>query len=234
MFLNHDNPWTGLIKDICGCRTKEFGYNHDLDYNFKNQSMDSGGCFGFDFCNSKKKMVSVHLTIAGYHNIYNACAAAGVGHYLQVSVEDIQKGLAAAVIEKDRMQILKKGSITVIDDCYNANPLSVACALESLRQIADMKEARSVAVLAGMLELGQDSDKLHYEMGKKIAENNIDLLITFGKMARNINEGYGKDSYYFENKQDCLEAIRGLIKAGDVVLIKGSRANRMEDIIDKI
>lgn len=234
LFLNHDNQWTDLIKSVAGCGIKQFGYDHQLDYNFKDEVMDDDGFYSFDFYQQNKFLYSLRLNIAGYHNIYNASAAAGVSHYLDIPESDIAEGLVMANFEKDRMQIIKKKGMYIISDCYNANPLSVTYALQSLRQIAKKKGARSVAVLADMLELGPDSARLHYQVGKKISENNIDLLITFGKLARNINEGFGQKSYHFKDKQDCIHKIGSILEADDVVLIKGSRANQMEEIIERI
>ncbi|MDD3776934.1 MAG: UDP-N-acetylmuramoyl-tripeptide--D-alanyl-D-alanine ligase [Actinomycetota bacterium] len=234
LFLNHDNQWTPHIKDLVCCRIKEFGGDPSLDYNFRNPKADCRGRFSFDFFYREQKVTSVNMNIAGYHHIYNACAAAGVSHHLGLAPSVIREGLSQASLEHDRMQVMQKGSILIINDCYNANPLSVSFALESLKQIADANQSRSVAVLADMLELGPDSARLHYQMGEKAAQAGIDLLITFGHWSAYFNDGYKGRSVHFESKQDCLDNIGKLLKDGDVVLVKGSRANRMEDIINQI
>jgi len=235
LFLNHDNRWASLIKEKAGCQVLEFGSNNNLDYNFIQPSPDLYGRYNFIFCNKEKEVTPLSLNIAGYHNIYNGCAAAAVSDWLGVSREDIRQGIKNARIEGYRMEVFKKNGKIIISDCYNASPLSVTCALDTLKHISDVHSARAVAILSDMLELGDRAEQMHYEVGKYVMEKDIDLLLSFGKLAKYICDGCSrKRSIHFESRQQLVDNIKGLLKKGDVVLIKGSRANKMENIIKQI
>ncbi len=234
LFLNHDNQWTELIKEAVGCRIIEFGKGKDLDYNFIDESADPLGRYTFLFCKKGSRIVPVRLNIPGYHNIYNGCAAAAVSHTLGIDKQDIKMGIEEAAIEGNRMEVFEKDGKIVISDCYNASPLSVSSALDTLTHISKSKSARSVAILSDMLELGKDSALMHYTVGEGVRKKNIDLLLSFGNLAKNICDGCGENSFYFKSKQKLLENIGDFLKKGDVVLVKGSRANKMEDIIKRI
>ncbi|MGM0365767.1 MAG: UDP-N-acetylmuramoyl-tripeptide--D-alanyl-D-alanine ligase [Actinomycetota bacterium] len=235
LFLNHDNQWTSLIKEKAGCRILEFGKDNNLDYNFMHERPDLYGRYRFAFCRKEKELASISLNIAGYHNIYNGCAAAAVSDRLGMGGEDIGLGIEKARIEGCRMDVFEKSGKIIISDCYNASPLSVACALDTLKHIAGVNSGRSVAILSDMLELGKNTAKMHHGIGEMARKKDIDLLLSFGKLARYIYEGYrGKGGTHFESRQQLMDNIKGILRKGDVVLIKGSRANKMEDIVKEI
>ncbi len=232
LFLNHDNEWTDFIKKAIDCRVLEFGKNNYLDYNFVDEKPDKYGRYRFLFCKRDEKVSSLKLNIAGYHNIYNGCAAASVSHWLGIGKDDIRLGIEQCIIEGNRMEIFEKDGKIIISDCYNASPISVISALDTLKHIADANHGRSVAILSDMLELGKGAEQMHYGVGEKVSKKNIDLLLSFGKLSKYICEGCsGKNSFHFESRDKLMGNIKGLLKKGDVVLIKGSRANKMEDII---
>jgi len=242
LFLNADDRMTPYIKDNVRADIIEFGRNNGLDYNFIDLAPDEWGRFSFDFFKNDYKKTRVRLNLPGYHNIYNSCLAAGICDYLGVSSEKIKSGIESAAIEKYRMEIIDSGDITLINDCYNASPLSMRKAIDTLCLIGEKNNRRCVAIIGDMLELGDRSEELHYDIGKYLIKKDIDVLIALGKLAKNIYRGFkenradpdGQRCYYFPEREGFQSSLKNLIKPRDIVLIKGSRANKMEEIISYI
>jgi len=241
LFLNNDDGYGNFIENKVDCRVEKFGRNSNISFNFIEEKMDDLGRFTFNFFKNDKKIINISLNIPGYHNIYNACCAAAISFYSGMSGRSIKEGIEGAIIEGSRMEILKKKDRMVINDCYNANPLSMKGAIDSLISISKKRNMRSVAVLGDMLELGIGSDRLHQEIGKYLSGKKVDVLIAVGSLARNIYKGYRKESslnkndgsyFYFTSKEKLCKKINDLLEPGDLILVKGSRANKMEDIIN--
>lgn len=130
-----------------------------------------------------------------------------------------------------RMQMKEKRGIRIINDAYNSNPSSLSYAIEQLARFG----RRRILVVGDMLELGEESEGLHFEIGKIVAEKEIDILISVGKLAQQIGRGadyYGMkgDILHFSSNQEAGRYLLTILKAGDTVLIKGSRGMRMEEI----
>jgi UDP-N-acetylmuramoyl-tripeptide--D-alanyl-D-alanine ligase len=243
LFLNNDDGYGNFIEENVNCRVEKFGRNSNISFNFLEEKMDELGRFTFDFFKNDKKITNISLNIPGYHNIYNACCAAAIGLYSGISSKAIKEGIEGAVIEGSRMEILKKKDRMIINDCYNANPLSVKSAIDSLVAISKKRSVRSVALLGDMLELGRSSNRLHQEIGEYLSGKKVNVLIAVGTLARDIYKGYSERSgfgkndsscFYFANKEELSKKIKDLLEPGDLILIKGSRANKMEDIINLI
>ncbi|GAG70063.1 unnamed protein product [marine sediment metagenome] len=127
------------------------------------KNMDEMGRFTFNFYKGSKKIIDICLNIPGHHNIYNACCAAAICSYLNINKELVKAGIESAVTPGSRMEIIRKKDKIIIDDCYNASPVSVKNAIDTLVLISKKKNMRSVAILGDMLELGNDSFKFHRE-----------------------------------------------------------------------
>ena len=121
----------------------------------------------------------VHIPAYGEHLVYGALPAAAVGHALGLTDDEIRAGLGTYAPVGGRANVLDTGRITLIDDCYNANPNSVSAALRSLSAL----DGRTVAVLGDMFELGSDAERLHYDIGAMAAELGIDGLVCCGSLA---------------------------------------------------
>ncbi len=242
LFLNADDRMTPYIKDNVRADIIEFGRNNGLDYNFIDLAPDEWGRFSFDFFKNDLRKARIRLNLPGYHNIYNSCLAAGICDHLGVDPGKIKSGIESAAIEKYRMEIIDSGDITLINDCYNASPLSMRKAIDTLCLIGRKNQRRRVAILGDMLELGEYSGELHYEIGKYLLKKDIDVLIALGKLAKNIYRGFKENRadpdksqcYYFPEKEGFRSNLKNLVKSRDIVLIKGSRANKMEEIITYI
>lgn len=240
LVLNGDEEYIDQIKSNIFCDTVICGSKQNFEYNFSNIEYNSSACFSFDINNFDKKIMRVSLLVAGFHNIYNAILSAALALKLNIEEEVVKNAIENTTSEYLRMQLKEINGKYVIIDCYNANPMSLKSAIDTLRIIASSRNARSVAILGDMLELGEDSDKYHAEIGEYLFLKNIDFLMTFGLNSRYTFEKFnelskgGNESLYFKDKEMMVKALSKVLKENDVILIKGSRANCMEDIINFI
>jgi UDP-N-acetylmuramoyl-tripeptide--D-alanyl-D-alanine ligase len=181
----------------------------------------------------------IYLPVIGRHHINNAVAAAAVARCLNLPVGTIAEALASFHPVDKRMEILVLSEdIHIINDTYNANPGSVAAALETLMKVK--KKGRAFAVLGDMLEMGEDTATLHWQVGGIAAKEGVDHLLAMGAQASHLLAGAaeaGMDSGCLTQANDHQEMalrVRGLIAAGDWVLVKGSRGMRMEKVVEQL
>ena len=165
----------------------------------------------------------VRIPIPGEHNVYNALAATAVGLSLGLSLDQISSGILKAKTIGGRTNLLNTGSMTVIDDCYNANPVSMKASIDVLATA----EGRKIAVLGDMGEQGENEKKLHYEVGEYLAKKEIDVLFCAGELSEEIAKAAQKESktcevYYFKTRDALLEQLLPFLKKGDTVLVKAS------------
>ena len=176
---------------------------------------------------------AIELALEGQHYVHDALAAIGVGMELGVSVDDIQRSLAAFQNMAGRQEIFEQNGYTVIRDCYNAGPESMAAALNVLGN----RSGRKVAVLGDMLELGPCTRAEHYKVGR-IAAEKADILLAYGPnseaMLRGARTGgmSAKFSRAFTEKERMIQTLKVLAKPGDAILFKGSRGMRMEQVLE--
>lgn len=184
------------------------------------------GLRGIDFdLHMPQDLRRVHVAIPGEHNVYNAMAAAAVGLTLGLSADQICAGIEAARTIDGRTNLIEAHGYLVIDDCYNANPVSMKAALDVLAG----GDGRTIAVLGDMGELGTDEKQLHYEVGAYAADQRIDWLFAAGDLSREMVRGAyeARDTAihceYFESDVDALCArLRAFVQAGDTILVKAS------------
>ena len=174
----------------------------------------------------------VRIPIPGEHNVYNALAATAVGLSLGLSLDQISSGILKAKTIGGRTNLLNTGSMTVIDDCYNANPVSMKASLDVLATA----EGRKIAVLGDMGELGENEKKLHYEVGEYLAKKEIDVLFCAGELSEEIARAAQKESktcevYYFKTRDALLEQLLPFLKKGDTVLVKASHFMEYPEIV---
>lgn len=177
----------------------------------------------------------VTLPLAGRHNIYNALAAITAGIVLGIPAEEAARSLVNYSPSGMRQKITEKAGLTVIEDCYNASPASQKAALEVL---GSMVATRRVAVLGDMKELGEISEEAHRQVGNYAADNGIDVLLTYGEMSRFIcEEGKARGipvCESFLDKKALSDYLISLVKDGDAVLFKASRAMKLEEVIEAL
>ncbi len=171
----------------------------------------------------------VELPLEGEHYVSDALAAIAVALHMDVEPENIHKALMQFQNMEGRQEMIRTENYTIIKDCYNAGPESMAASLSVL----GAKEGRKVAVLGDMLELGACTQAEHYKVGRLAAEK-VDILLAFGpnsdRMLKGaITGGMPADrAYAFEDREKLVNTLCQLAKPGDVLLFKGSRGMRME------
>ncbi len=175
------------------------------------------------------------ITIPGEHNIYNALAATAIGLALGMRLEEIQAGIAKAQTIAGRTNFVKFAGLTVIDDCYNANPVSMEAAIELLSHA----KGRSIAVLGDMNELGENELALHYGVGEVLAKKNITALFSYGEKSKQYVKALKDTSasceiHFFEDKQAMIEELISYVKEGDSVLVKASNSYKFPEIIQAL
>lgn len=178
---------------------------------------------------------AVSIPIPGEHNVYNALAATAAGTLLGLSEQEILAGIEQVETIAGRNHFIEAHGMTVIDDCYNANPVSMRASLEVLGHAA----GRKVAILGDMGELGENQEMLHYQVGQVVVGNGIDLLLTAGKLAGQIvryvqEHGDKTQAIAYADKEDLLADLDQHIKKGDTILIKASHFMNFTEIVKVI
>jgi len=178
------------------------------------------------------------LSVPGMHSVYNALAAIAVGELFKIPKNMIAEALLEVEACNMRMQIFEENGITVISDCYNANPHSMKMSLQTLSNMPC--KGRRIVVLGDMKELGEYSKKYHREIGSMLPELSVDYLVAIGSDAVEYCKGAEKAGLkssrikYFEDKEKAMDALKLLISENDMVLIKGSRSMKLEEISKKL
>ncbi len=174
------------------------------------------------------------LPVPGLHMVQNALLAVAAGRVFGLSLEDCAAGLVAAPLTKARLQIRPIRGVQFIDDTYNANPDSMKAALRTLVELD--AEGRRIAVLGEMRELGDHFEQGHREVGETAATLGVDQLITIGDAARVIAEGArsaGMEKVFpVHSASEAAELLGQTAAPGDLVLVKGSRLARTEEVIE--
>ncbi len=170
----------------------------------------------------------VELPVAGRHNVYNALAALLAGRCAGTPMEAGVEALGSFANTGDRQRIYRQDGYTVIADCYNAGPESMAAALSVLAQTP--APGRRIAVLGDMLELGDHAPRAHREVGA-LAAQSADLVLAYGPMSGLTAQGAGDKGHSFDTHGAILAALRAQARPGDVLLFKGSHGMHMEQVL---
>ncbi len=180
----------------------------------------------------KEDSVPVRLGNIGVHNVANALCASACGYAMGIAIDEIADALQQFEFPKMRLELIDSPyGFKIINDSYNANPESMKNALTELSELEG--DFKRIAVLADMLELGDDAQKEHEDLGKTAAGLNIDYLFTYGELGGLILKGaeHKVSGASFNDYGAIADEIIKVAGDGDVVLIKGSRGMKMEEII---
>lgn len=235
--LNYDNLYTKKMGKDSSAEVIYFGFKSGADiqalsYNYSPEQE----LVNFNLLYKNKKY-NFEFNRAGKHNIYNAMVAILIAFKYNLSTSLIQTGLLKTKFSSLRMEFIElNNGAKIINDSYNANPLAVKAALDVL---AEKKGTRKIAVLASMLELGESSAEKHQKIGEYAAKKSIDILITVGKEAEEIAAGAASKMQTekivkLADNEACINFLLNEIKSGDLILVKGSRANKLEEIIEEL
>lgn len=232
LIVNGDDDCLKTLKTkVLVYKLRTFGFDKDNDIYCESYEMDEESINFVAVINGKKE--EFFIPTVGKHNIYNAMAAILVGLNLNMTIEEIKDGLKNFQCTKNRLDIIKKDKLTIIDSVYNASIDSMSAALNILGRY----ENRRVAILGDMFEMGEFAEFGHRQVGKA-ALGNIDIMIAIGKDSEfivkelkenNMNEN---NLYHFETKEEAIENLDNIIKDDDVILVKASRGMNLEKVVE--
>ncbi|CUH94032.1 hypothetical protein P22_0094 [Propionispora sp. 2/2-37] len=230
--LNGDNHYVRQMGGRTKARLVTYGLTPDSAVWADNIGISNNKEMVFA-CHCLQETFPVSVPTVGRHNVYNALAAVAVGCALGLNAQEIREGLSTFQASGMRLHIEKKAGYTLINDAYNASPMSMAAAIATLAEIAG---GRKVAVLGDMLELGNVAETAHRHIGELLARYKVDIVITVGRLAGSIADaaqaGGVKTVIACENHAQAMEELRQLMDSDDTILIKGSRGMKMEKIAE--
>ena len=178
--------------------------------------------------------IPVSIPIPGQHMVYNALAGALAGRAYGLTAEEIAKGVAALQPVAGRNNRIQTERFTILDDCYNANPMSMCASLDVLAK----STGRKVAILGDMYELGEEENVLHAKVGSYVAKAGIDVLLCSGGLSAHMAEAAQADGmqyvYYFQTREELQEALPQYIQTGDSILVKASHGMQYTAIVEAL
>ncbi|MEE3339347.1 MAG: UDP-N-acetylmuramoyl-tripeptide--D-alanyl-D-alanine ligase [Hallerella sp.] len=232
LVVNADDSRLSKLRTNKSYRVLTFGIKRGV-IKPENLKWDANACASF-----KIGRTEFHLSVPGIHNVYNALAAIAVATSLRMPKSVIADALEKFHAANMRMEIRNGVGIKVVSDCYNANPSSTRMALQTIGAITNA--GRKIAILGDMLELGDKAEELHHEIGELVPQMKFDMLVAVGKLSRNtqkgaLDAGMEKDcAVHFETVEEAMEFLSENVHFGDVLLVKGSRGMKMEQVVDKL
>ena len=231
IFVNGDDDKLITLKETWQEKLVTFGRNQTNDvYAVKEISR---GLLGSKIdIEGKVRISDVRISLPGEHMVLNALAAGAVADLLGLTTEEIQEGVKKVKAVSGRSNIIPFTDFVLIDDCYNANPVSMKAAIDLLQSA----NGRKVAILGDMFELGEEEEKLHHEVGQYTI-GKVDVLICIGNLAKNIYEGagQGKDEntglLYLKEKEEVYSKLEQIIMPQDTILLKASHGMGFAELV---
>jgi UDP-N-acetylmuramoyl-tripeptide--D-alanyl-D-alanine ligase len=232
LLVNGDDEWTGHIAERTRAAVVRVGFAAGNDWRARGLRLDKQGV-RFQVDGPKADFAGEYrIHLLGRHQVVNALFALAIGMELGLSRAEVARGLAECAPPKMRLELWEHNGVRVLDDAYNANADSVVAALLTLRELPC--KGRRVAVLGDMVELGAQSEAAHDEIGRRAAELGVGQLFAVGKMSPVVARaarGAGLNRVFeFVDVDTAAAAVKSFVKSGDVVLLKASRATRLERI----
>ncbi|MGN6555290.1 MAG: glutamate ligase domain-containing protein, partial [Verrucomicrobiota bacterium] len=233
-FLTVYLAWRGTMAPPTPAKVVRVGTGEGNDWRVSQIRLEKNG-MSFRVANANAELSGEYgIGFVGRHQALNALFAIALGAELGLSRAEIERGLAECQAPKMRLQLWELNGVRVLDDAYNANADSMIAALETLHDLPC--KGRRVAVLGDMAELGQHSEAAHEEVGRRAAELGVEQLFAVGRMASLMARG-ARDAglnrvLEFNEVPSAASAVKSFIKPGDVVLLKASRAARLEQVAE--
>ncbi|MFQ5862695.1 MAG: UDP-N-acetylmuramoyl-tripeptide--D-alanyl-D-alanine ligase [Candidatus Brocadiales bacterium] len=233
LIFSADDFWCKMIAKSFPGRRLSFGIHEPANIRGRDLQERNGG---LTFCINDRH--TVNLSSAGIHNAYNALAALSVCYELGLNLADLAQGLKKFKPPPMRMERHRVGGVTIIMDAYNANPASMEMALEGYSSIK--VSGRRFFICGDMAELGEESPRLHRELGRRIAQSDINFLLVTGEHAGTVARAAkkagmpGERVMVFDRDNGLCNFAVAKFKKGDAVLLKGSRCMRLEELYQKL
>ncbi len=232
--LNADNDMLQTMEDKLKQDTLWFGVENQKDFyadEIEQLGLEKTACR----MHTPIGEIQVDVPVPGQHMVLNALSAAAVGIELGLTLEEIKAGIESFKPTKNRMDVMRcENGITILNDVYNANPVSMKASLDILASAA----GRKTAVLGFMGELGEFAEDFHKEIGAYAAEKGVDLLFCIGQhsdcMAAGAKAGGMTAVHAFETQESFWETGLPLLQKGDTVLVKASRSEGLEKTVEKL
>lgn len=211
-----------------GRRKRLFGLSADCDIRAVDIAAE-GGAGMKCVIEADGRRIPVSIPAVGNHMVYAALMGAAVGVELGLTDEEIRRGVAHYEPVGSRGRVIRTNGITILDDCYNANPTSMRSAIDALRLLS----GRHVAILGDMLELGENTPALHRDTGAYAADAGV-RVIACGPLARHIAEGAGADAVWFPDTESLIASLPEHVRPGDAVLVKASHSMGFASIVNAL
>lgn len=235
---NAEDPWLSKSVQKFSGKKISFGMHPDCDVRFEHME-----CAGFDSMELKLtvqgKLLNAKLKTAGTHNVMNAMAACAAALGLGLPLTAMQKGLENFEPLKMRFeQIQLSNGVRLVNDAYNANPVSMLAAFKTVNRAK--RAGRFIAVLGDMKELGEESARLHEEVGKSAVEQGVEKLFVLGEFSKHLAKGamaaglHQNEVTIAADAENIVAILEKEMRAGDVVLVKASRAMQLETIVEEL
>ncbi|MBQ8039983.1 MAG: UDP-N-acetylmuramoyl-tripeptide--D-alanyl-D-alanine ligase [Lachnospiraceae bacterium] len=236
--INGDDDMLSTIKEVHGHKPVTYGMTMKNDVYVT--SVTSNGILGSDasvYLNDET--FDVNVPLPGEHMVMNALAAACVGDLLGLKQEEIAEGIANAKPVGGRSNLIVLKDRMVLDDCYNANPVSMKAAIDLL----NLANTRKVAILGDMFELGEGQEAMHGEIGTYGVENGIDVLVCVGELSKNMydaaikaqnNSNSDVKVYYMKETQQVIDKVQYYLENGDNILVKASHGMGFAKVVEAL
>ena len=229
--INLDDAFSSYWQDYCG---KHCAAEKLVSFSMQDSAAD---VYAEQVATSRYRLTAFNqqaeltLKVPGRHNVMNALAAVSVTRSLGLPLAAIVASLSE--FENIRGRLTAHNTplgYRVIDDTYNANPLSVSAAIDVLAEMP----GKRLLVLGDMAELGINAGQLHAEIGSRAKNAGIDALYATGNLSRQTVAAFGDNGFWFQHKNELIAALMESLTAGDTVLVKGSRSAAMEEVVEQI
>lgn len=233
VILNADNKYVAGMRSAAkeGVKVMTFGLEQEADV--KGEAIHTEGNvtkFMVTYANERHEY---EVNMVGRHNVYNTLAAIAAGFAMGLTPVEVREGLSHLEATKMRFELQQVKEWNVVNDAYNASPMSMTAAINTL---SELTKGRKIAVFGDMLELGSVSEEAHLHVGEEVAEHGFTALVTRGEMGEFIAKGAENKGmtavYRCASHEEAAEKLHELLQPGDTLLFKGSRGMTMEKIID--
>ena len=233
--INLDDAFSSFWKEYCSshCTGKKV-----ICFSMLDETADvyakfiTEGCYQIIAPSSRAEL---KLKVPGRHNVMNALAAIAATLSLDVPLQSIVASLSEFENIQGRLSIKDtEFGYRVIDDTYNANPLSVSAAIDVLASMQGVTTNKTVLVLGDMAELGESAEQMHSQVGEKAKESGIKELYATGRLCAHTVDAFGENGFYFQDKDALVNALINKLNGSEIVLIKGSRSAAMEEVVERI